>query len=562
MNVVLYLRYSSAAQNEQSIEGQKRDCTEYCRRNGYKIVGTYIDRAASASKDIDKRTQFLQMIEDSSRNLFQAVIVWSFDRFARNVADSATYKTILAKNNVVVLSTQEQVPDGPSGIIMSSIFDAMAEYYSAELSTKVRRGRKESAMKGHSLGGPRAFGYKTGPDKKIIINQEESLWVQKMFAYYLQGISLNNIARILCEVRVKTVQGSPFNGYKVRRVLTNPIYIGTRINGKDEYPLTLPSIIDIKTWNATQRRLRHEDSVRKPRQPKKYVFSKLLKCGMCGAPMVSYAGKSHTGKEFKYYRCRNHRNCENLPIAKEKLESAVFLYSKEIFSKLDLKKVSEELYQQLKEFLLDDSEKFLKKNIKQLTAEVSTLVDAIAKHGYSEALGVKLKNAEDELAYYKDKVEQSEKNKITPKHIQRYLEEDFLFEATEEGMALFSQAIIKKMTLKNLKSGEQELNIEYNLLKNTDFVFGSRSVSDTQKHEIHEKHFVLENNKTPETQGFVARGDYDDSYTMVNLSKNLLTLLDTLYRDKRKRREKVLKCSVTNKKPTMYTLNIAGFDFV
>ena len=98
MNVVLYLRYSSAAQNEQSIEGQKRDCTEYCRRNGYKIVGTYIDRAASASKDIDKRTQFLQMIEDSSRNLFQAVIVWSFDRFARNVADSATYKTILAKN--------------------------------------------------------------------------------------------------------------------------------------------------------------------------------------------------------------------------------------------------------------------------------------------------------------------------------------------------------------------------------------------------------------------------------------------------------------------------------
>ena len=93
MDVVLYLRYSSDRQNEQSIEGQRHVCEKYCADMGYTIVGEYADRALSASKDTDKRVDFQRMIRDSEKRLWQGVIVYKLDRFARNRYDSATYKT-------------------------------------------------------------------------------------------------------------------------------------------------------------------------------------------------------------------------------------------------------------------------------------------------------------------------------------------------------------------------------------------------------------------------------------------------------------------------------------
>lgn len=82
MNVVLYMRYSSDRQTEQSIEGQKRVCMDFCERQGYNVVGEYIDRATSAYKETAKRTNFCRMIRDSSNGLWQGVVVYKLDRFA------------------------------------------------------------------------------------------------------------------------------------------------------------------------------------------------------------------------------------------------------------------------------------------------------------------------------------------------------------------------------------------------------------------------------------------------------------------------------------------------
>lgn len=103
MNAVIYARFSSDRQREESIEGQVRECRAYAEKNGLTVIDTYIDRAKSASKDTDKREDFLRMIRDSSRHMFETVLVWKLDRFARSRFDSAHYKNILKKNGVKVV---------------------------------------------------------------------------------------------------------------------------------------------------------------------------------------------------------------------------------------------------------------------------------------------------------------------------------------------------------------------------------------------------------------------------------------------------------------------------
>jgi len=139
MKAVIYARYSSDSQREESVEGQIRECTEYAKHNGITIIGTYVDRALSARSDA--RPEFQRMVRDSAKHLFDVVIVWKLDRFSRDRYDSAHYKRILKKNGVKVISAKESISDGPEGIILESMLEGYAEYYSADLSEKIHRGQ-------------------------------------------------------------------------------------------------------------------------------------------------------------------------------------------------------------------------------------------------------------------------------------------------------------------------------------------------------------------------------------------------------------------------------------
>lgn len=123
MKAVIYARYSSDNQREESIEGQLRECTAYCKKNDITILRTYIDRAMSAKTD--HRPDFQRMIKDSAKGLFDVIIVWKLDRFARNRYDSAHYKAQLRKYGVKVLSATENISDGPEGIILESMLEGM-----------------------------------------------------------------------------------------------------------------------------------------------------------------------------------------------------------------------------------------------------------------------------------------------------------------------------------------------------------------------------------------------------------------------------------------------------
>ncbi len=163
MTAVIYARYSSDNQREESIEGQIRECTAYAEKNGITVVKHYIDRALSAKTD--NRPDFQQMIKDSEKRLFDIVLVWKLDRFARNRYDSAHYEYQLERNHVKLVSATEPISDSPAGIMVKSMLTGMAEYYSAELSEKVVRGMTENVLKGKYNGGTIPIGFKVDEEK-------------------------------------------------------------------------------------------------------------------------------------------------------------------------------------------------------------------------------------------------------------------------------------------------------------------------------------------------------------------------------------------------------------
>ena len=168
MNAVIYARYSSDNQREESIEGQLRECQALAEANDMVIVDTYIDRALSAKTD--NRPDFQRMIKESANGLFELVIVWKLDRFARNRYDSAHYKSVLQKNGVKVISATEKISQNSEGILLESLLEGMAEYYSAELSEKVTRGLTENALKCKYNGGTLPIGYSTDKNQCFVID--------------------------------------------------------------------------------------------------------------------------------------------------------------------------------------------------------------------------------------------------------------------------------------------------------------------------------------------------------------------------------------------------------
>ena len=118
---VIYARYSSDSQSEQSIDGQLRVCNEYAKSNDITIVNTYIDRAMTGTND--NRPDFQRMIKDSSRKEWDYVLLYKLDRFSRNKYEMAVHKKTLRDNGVRVISATEYIPDSPEAIILESMLE-------------------------------------------------------------------------------------------------------------------------------------------------------------------------------------------------------------------------------------------------------------------------------------------------------------------------------------------------------------------------------------------------------------------------------------------------------
>lgn len=325
-NAVIYARYSSDRQREESIEGQLRECKAFADANGYEIIGTYIDRALSARTD--QRPEFLRMISDSDRRLFQFVIVYSLDRFSRSRYDSAIYKNRLKKNGVRVLSAKENIRDDPTGVILESLLEGYAEYYSLELAQKVKRGMVDNLLEKKWAGTAIPFGYRKGADARLYVDESKRNAVIDIFQMYADRCRISDIIRYLNDRHFITSQGKPFGRNSLSHILRNPIYTGTLHWGGEDYKDYAPRIISDELFANVQKiRDGMKRSATRGRYPDYQLTGKIF-CGRCGRPMVGVSGTNSGGSSYYYYKCagRTHgkKDCDSRTIRRDTIENAVY----------------------------------------------------------------------------------------------------------------------------------------------------------------------------------------------------------------------------------------------
>ena len=421
---VIYARYSSSNQTEQSIEGQIRVCTEYAKAKGLNIVGEYIDRAISGRTD--NRPDFQRLMQDSSKHIFDAIIVYRTDRFARNKYDSAIYKRHLKKCNIDLHYAAECIPEGPEGIILESLMEGLAEYYSAELSQKIRRGMRESVLKGKATGGGLPLGYKIGPDKKYEINESQAEAVKTIFDMFVRQVPNIEICEYLNSLGIKTSKGNKFNKDAIPRIIQNEKYIGVYKCGDMRIEDAIPPIISKEVFAMAQKENDRRRTSKQASLPRaNYLLSGKLFCGHCKKKMVGVSGTSKTRDKHYYYYCpsaRKKTGCTKKHVSKDWLEDLVVSETiSHVLQPETVRYIAKACYEiQLKNKSGNEEVEFYKRRIAENKKAIDNTLKAIESGVVTTSLPLRLQELETEALCLKDELKAAEARKVilTPEHIE------------------------------------------------------------------------------------------------------------------------------------------------
>ena len=388
MNIVIYARFSSHSQTEQSIEGQLKVCHEYAERNNMTVIHEYIDRATTGTND--NRQQFQQMIEDSKKHNFEVVLVYQLDRFARNREQSAINKMKLKRNGVRVISAKENISDDASGVLMEAVLEGLAEYYSVELSQKIKRGMNVSVEKRQILGGRCPLGFKIDKNtKKYIIDEETAPIVKQIFEMYANDTNVADIVKYLNANNYTTSIGGNFNKNSLNKLLQNKKYIGSYLYKGEELEKNIfPQIVPLDIFEMVQRRM---DKARKAPATAKayedYILTTKLFCGHCKNMMVGVSGTSKTGKKHCYYTCNGVKRkiCKKKSVQKAYIENFVLTECRKVLTDENIEQIANKVM-----FLIEqekDTEKVrvLRHKLKKINIEKQNLIKSI-KDGASDTV--------------------------------------------------------------------------------------------------------------------------------------------------------------------------------
>lgn len=414
MNVVIYARFSSHSQTEQSIEGQLKVCYEYAESNHYTVVGEYIDRAISGTTD--NRAEFQRMISDSDRHIFEGVLVYQLDRFARNRYDSAINKAKLKKNGVRVLSAKENIADDASGILVEGVLESMAEYYSVELSQKIHRGMAINAEKCLSNGSNPGLGFKVDAERRFYVDEEEAAIVREIYERYASGETKAEIIRDLKRRRVKTSLGKEFSPNSLSHLLSNKRYIGVYLYKGKETPGGMPRILDDDLFYRVQSMMnKNKNAPARTHGEGEYLLTTKLFCGHCKEMMVGYGGTSKTGRQYHYYMCKNARRkkCDKKIVSKSYIEDRVVNECLKMLTEEKIRFIAKKVAEECAKSPDNLTAKALKKAIREADTAIENLWKAIEQGQAVEMLTERLNKRMAEKAELEAQLAVEENKKIT-----------------------------------------------------------------------------------------------------------------------------------------------------
>ena len=404
---VIYARFSSDKQTEQSIEGQVRECTAFAERNDILIVGTYIDRAISGTTDA--RPDFQRMLKDAQKQAWDMVLVYKLDRFSRNKYEMAIHRKTLSDNQIALVSATEHIPEGPEGIILESLLEGMAEYYSKELAQKIRRGLRESHLKGNATGGKVTYGYRV-ENKKYVVDEYEGAIVLRVFEMYASGILIKLIIRILTEEGIYNRDGKPFTPSMIYKMLDNQKYTGVYEHPTEgTYYDLYPQIVPIPLFEQVKA-LRKYCAKGGLTEDVQYLLKLKMKCGYCGATMITDGGRGKNGSIFRYYSCASKRKkttpCTKRSVRKETIEKIVLEQTMKAFENPEtIERLAADIYalhaQEPEENL---AAKALQATLKDVNRKIGNITAAIEEGIITETTKERLRALEEERTALTEKL--------------------------------------------------------------------------------------------------------------------------------------------------------------
>ena len=424
---VIYARFSSDRQTEQSIEGQVRVCNDYAERNDILIVSQYIDRATTGTND--NREAFQKMMKDSDKKAWDYVLVYKLDRFSRNKFEMAIHRKHLKDNGIKILSAMENIPDSPEGILLESLLEGMNQYYSEELAQKTRRGQRETRLKGLHCAGRLNYGYYT-KNKKVFIHEEESPIVKEIFERYAAGERGNEIAISFAE-RGILYRGKPFSAANIYVILHGEKYTGRYELHGEVYDNIYPRIIEPALYEKCKQKIdANRYGIHIP--DSSYLLRRRVYCGECGTRMTSYSGTSKSGRVSKYYKCWNSigkKNCKAKFIKKDMLDNIVVKTLQETLTGKNLSVIVDEIYRQHNAKLMgENTVKLLEKELTQINKSISNIMRAIEQGIITDTTKERLQELE------KSRQELQEKLIFERMQEQTVLDKETIAEYLQEGI--------------------------------------------------------------------------------------------------------------------------------
>lgn len=464
---VIYARYSSTNQREESIEGQLRECMAFAKYKDIDILTSYIDRAITGKTDA--RPQFQQMVLDSSKHVFDVVIVYTLDRFARNRYDSAVYKAKLKKNGVKVLSAKENITDDPSGILLEAMLEGYAEYYSAELAQKVKRGMTENAMAG-KWQAHIPLGYVLDQEKRLQVNENTAPIVRLIFELYVAGHTSASIIRTLNAKHFYTSQNKFFKKSSLESVISNVAYMGTYKWNDIVIPDAVPALVSKEVFEQAQQRLNSQRGKKHVRTSEFYLLTTKLKCGQCGSNMIGMSGKSRNGEIHYYYVCQNkrsHGTCKARNIRKEDVEDAVINNAVRILQEPGIIELIADQSMAALKASENPELAVLRAQETDLKAKIENCLQAIEQGFFSPALGQRLKGFEKEADAVHERLEKLQLEEI-PFTVTReriiYFLNHALRQTEKKRREFIISTLVNEVTLEfDASTGTYFANITYNL---------------------------------------------------------------------------------------------------
>ena len=438
MKAAIYARYSSDNQREESLDAQIRAATEFAQRNGYTIVKTYTDHAKTATSD--NRPGFQQMFKEIDSGLFQAVIVHKLDRFSRSRVDSAIYKEALRKHNIRLVSVLEYFDNSPESVVLESVLEGFAEYFSRNLSREVMKGMRETAHQCKHTGGIPPLGYDVGPERRYVINETEAEAVKLIFDSFAAGYGYKKICAQLKGKGFKSKKGKDFTPTSLHDILRNEKYTGVYIFNRtvskvcgsrnnhasksDEdiirIPDGMPAIISEELFSAVRKKMGNNKLNAQNKAIETYLLSGKIFCGECGASMVGHTSNSGRNKtKYSSYHCGQRyrtKNCSNKPVNRNEIEKVVLQNLRQkLSSPSAIEHLADKLlahYQKEHSNVNREIELTLKQQ-KDIDKKIQNIVDAIANGAVSATLTSALASLDNEKALITTTLQSLQRRKST-----------------------------------------------------------------------------------------------------------------------------------------------------